>query len=324
MTPRQRFAETMRLGRPDRVPLLAEGLRDEVLTAWRDQGLPADADLDAMFGYDRRERVEIDLGPRPEIETYPTSRPGLKAFARHFDPADPARLPADWPDKARAWARREHLLELPIHSGLFLSMGVNDWRRLEELLYQIADAPDLVHEMMVIRGEFLAAMAERVLADVQVDFASFSEPIAGSNGPVVSPRTYARVVLPSYRPILDALRAGGVETVVLVTYANPRPLLPAVVEAGFDCLWACEADPAAMDYRDIRRTFGRRLRLIGGIDLDAVRAGSDAIDREIRTKVPPLLAEGGYIPLADGRVRADIPFAHYAHYRRVLQDITAG
>jgi hypothetical protein len=25
-------------------------------------------------------------------------------------------------------------------------------------------------------------------------------------------------------------------------------------------------------------------------------------------KVPPLLAEGGYIPILDGRVRVDIPF----------------
>ncbi len=322
MTPRQRFRETMRFGRPDRVPYLAEGLRDEALASWRRQGLPAGADLDAMFGFDRRERVEIALGSRPEIKAYPRSRRGLKAFRRRLDAGDPTRLPADWADKVRAWATRDYLLELPIHSGLFLSMGVSDWRRLEDLLYQVADAPELVREMMEIRGEFLARMAERVLADVRVDFASFSEPIAGGNGPLISPRTYAQVVLPGYRPILQALRAGGVETIVFITYANPRPLLPVVFEAGFDCLWACEADPQAMDYRDIRRRFGRDLRLIGGIDLDALRTDTDAIEREIRTKVPPLLAEGGYIPLADGRVRADIPFANYVHYRRVLEDVT--
>jgi hypothetical protein len=38
--------------------------------------------------------------------------------------------------------------------------------------------------------------------------------------------------------------------------------------------------------------------------------------------VPPLLAQGGYIPLADGRVRKDVPFANYAYYRRLLEEMT--
>ncbi|HUS91778.1 MAG TPA: hypothetical protein VM695_07995, partial [Phycisphaerae bacterium] len=71
----------------------------------------------------------------------------------------------------------------------------------------------------------------------------------------------------------------------------------------------------------LRRRFGRSLRLIGGIDLDALLRGKDAIRREIETKVPPLLAEGGYVPVADGRVRANVPFESYAYYRRVLQEV---
>jgi len=131
---------------------------------------------------------------------------------------------------------------------------------------------------------------------------------------------YERLVLRSYAPILDALRRGGVETVVYVTYANARVLLPAVLDAGFDALWACEAETDAMDYRALRRRFGRRLRLIGGIDLDVLLKDRAAIRREIETKVPPLLAQGGYIPLADGRIRANVPLANYLYYRRLLEE----
>ena len=74
-----------------------------------------------------------------------------------------------------------------------------------------------------------------------------------------------------------------------------------------------------MDYRDIRREFGRNLRLIGGIDLDALRHGKEAIRREIDEKVPPLLADGGYVPVADGRIREDVSFENYAYYRRLLE-----
>jgi len=62
--------------------------------------------------------------------------------------------------------------------------------------------------------------------------------------------------------------------------------------------------------------------LIGGIDLDVLRAGKEAIQREVEEKVPPLLAQGGYIPLADGRVRADIPFENYIYYRGLLEKVT--
>jgi uroporphyrinogen decarboxylase len=77
-----------------------------------------------------------------------------------------------------------------------------------------------------------------------------------------------------------------------------------------------------MDYRDIRQEFGRDLRLIGGIDLDALRQDKEAIRREVEEKVPPLVAEGGYIPLADGRVRADVPFENYIYYRQLLREVT--
>jgi uroporphyrinogen decarboxylase len=93
---------------------------------------------------------------------------------------------------------------------------------------------------------------------------------------------------------------------------------------GFNCLWACEVNIEAMDYGAIRGELGRDLRLIGGIDLDALRFGKDAIRREVEEKVPPLVAEGGYVPLADGRVREDVTFENYAYYRRLLEEVTRG
>jgi hypothetical protein len=77
-----------------------------------------------------------------------------------------------------------------------------------------------------------------------------------------------------------------------------------------------------MDYRSLRKEFGRDLRLIGGIDLDALRQNKAAIRREVEKKVPLLIADGGYVPLADGRVREDVSFENYAYYRKLLEKIT--
>jgi uroporphyrinogen-III decarboxylase len=135
---------------------------------------------------------------------------------------------------------------------------------------------------------------------------------------------YEEFVLPSYDPLLQVLRRHDVETLVFSTYANARLLIPSILKWGFNCLWAYEVSVEAMDYRDIRREFGRDLRLIGGIDLDALRTSREAIRHEIETKVPPLVADGGYVPLADGRVREDVTFEHYAYYRETLRRVLEG
>ncbi|MGD2024064.1 MAG: hypothetical protein PVI18_12865, partial [Desulfobacterales bacterium] len=52
MTSRERFRETMGYGKPDRVPYFEEGIRKDVLKAWRTQGLAKKADLAALFPSD--------------------------------------------------------------------------------------------------------------------------------------------------------------------------------------------------------------------------------------------------------------------------------
>jgi uroporphyrinogen decarboxylase len=157
---------------------------------------------------------------------------------------------------------------------------------------------------------------------VDIDAAVFVEPIGGNDRPLISPKMYEEFVLTHYEPILEVMHRHGVEIIILLTFANSRPLIPSVLKWGFNCLWSSESNMEAMDYRDLRREFGRNLRLIGGIDLDALRRGKDAINREVQEKVPPLLEQGGYIPLADGRVREDVSFENYSYYRYLLEKVT--
>jgi hypothetical protein len=77
-----------------------------------------------------------------------------------------------------------------------------------------------------------------------------------------------------------------------------------------------------MNYLDIRREYGRNLRLIGGIDSDSLRHSQQEIYHSIMSIVPSLTLDGGYIPLADGRVREDVPYEDYLFYRRLLESVT--
>jgi hypothetical protein len=321
MNTRYRFLETIRYGQPDRALLFPEGIRDEVFAAWKRQGWSRERILASPFLYDRFEELEPDIDPRPGFDGSPSGEAGPKDLRSRLDPLDPARLPTGWKERVRNWKDRQHVLFLRIHDGFFLTMGVGGWRTFTEACLLLVDRPDEVRARLALQAEFAARLAERILAEVELDGIIFSEPIADPHGPLVSPHMYAEFVLKSFEPIWKVLERFQVPAVIFRSYANPRRLLPALVESPINCLWACEANQADMDYRSIRAEYGPGMRLIGGIDADVLRLGEEAIRREVEEKVPPLLEQGGYIPLADGRVRADVPFASYAIYRRLLEEI---
>mgnify|MGYP001828993617 FL=1 len=321
MTSRGRFLEVMRFGHPDRVPYFEEGIRDEVVHVWQAQGLSGRRELESAFPSDERERIELDLDPRPELKKWPTTERHLDLFRRHLNPDDPERFSEQWDKRVRKWRHRGHVLMLYVHEGFFLSMGVGSWQRFYDVMTQVVDNPGLVRKMMLAKGRFAAALTEKVLKEVNVDAVIFSEPIGGNEGPLISPEMYENIVLRSYEPVLDVLRKYSVETILFQTFANARILIPSILKWGFNGLWACEVNIEAMDYRGIRKEFGRDLRLIGGIDLDALRGTRDDIKKELQTKVPPLIDQGGYIPLADGRVREDVSFENYCYYRQLLRRI---
>jgi hypothetical protein len=324
MNSRRRFLETMHYGSPDRVPYFEEGIREEVLSVWRAQGMPPDRGPADLFPTDERVEIEVNLEPYPSLKKWPGSMDELTDFRLRLDSDDPKRLPEDWSGMVRELNSGQACRMLQVHDGFFLTMGVYGWERFAEVMYLVMDDPDFVREAMSLHGRFAARMAARVLGEVDIEAAVFSEPIGGNDRPLISPAMYETLVLSSYEPLLNVLRQHGVEIIIFRTYANARLLIPSILKWGFNCLWACEVNTEEMDYRDLRQEFGRDLCLIGGIDLDALRQGRKAIRREVEDKVPPLLRSGGYVPLADGRIREDVPYDHYRYYRELLARVVEG
>jgi len=321
MNVRQSFLDTMIARKPICPPLFDEGIRDGVLEIWHQQGMPEDRELSDLFKYDRREEISLDLLPDDDFYDLINKPNTLELFRRRFDEQVQDRMPDDWQNMAPAWNSRNHTLMLMVHWGFLEAIGIEDGRTFAKSIYLMADKPDLIKEIMMITGQAAAGMLARLLEKTSIDAAIFSEPIGGNHGALISPETYKEFALPGYQPILDALKENKVETIIWRTYANTRNLLAPAVEAGMNCLWACETNPNAMDYLDIREQFGANLRLIGGIDLDVLRLGSNGIKKELDRVLPPLLDQGGYIPLADGRVREDIPYQNYQSYRNLLEEM---
>ncbi len=317
----QRFQQTLS-GQRVRPPLFPEGLRDGVLQGWRSQGHLRRMKLENIFHYDAFEELDIATDLRQVYQPWPNDRQGLRDLRSRLDPDDPRWLPQDWSKRVERWQERDYPLFLMVHDGLFLTMGISDGASFSDAMLTLGLDKGYVQELLALQAEFQAGLAARLLRDVRIDAAIFSEPVASNQGSLISPQMYAELVLPSYDPLLRVLRENRVQTMIWRSYANPRILLPAVFAGErFDALWACETNPQEMDYGDIRQEIGSQIALIGGLDVDWMYADPDLIPARLEKAVLPLLEQGCYIPLADGRVREGVPYANYAVYRQALERI---
>ena len=163
---------------------------------------------------------------------------------------------------------------------------------------------------------------ERVLSRATVDCASFYEPIASNAGPVISPAMFERFALPGYRKVIGLLDKFHVPLRVLCTTGgNLNSILPPLIDAGINGLWISNITDAGMEYDSLRRRFGRRVALIGGINAAALSGDEAAVRTAIETTVPPLLEAGRYLPCLDDRPRANVSLTRYRQYRRILEEI---
>lgn len=324
MNARQRFHETMNFGTPDRAPYFEEGIREEVIEEWQNQGLSVDQKFSDLFPNDSFLEIQLNLEPLPEFNKWPSSIHQLDQLRKGFNPDDPSRMPDDWQEIVEKTHNQDTVIFLRVHRGFFQSMGIHKWDRFSDVMFMILEDPEFVHAAMSIHGEFVANFFDKVLQEINVDAAVFSEAIGGNEGPLISPDMYEEFALEHYKPLLEVLDKHGVDIKICRTYANSRTLIPSLLKYGINCLWACETNIESMNYVDLRKEFGKDLRLIGGIDLDALRLGKDAINHEIKKIVPSLLADGGYVPTADGRIRKEILFENYSYYRNMLEKMISG
>jgi hypothetical protein len=184
----------------------------------------------------------------------------------------------------------------------------------------LVDKPDFVKQVLAIQADFAARLAEKILRQVDVDGVIFSEPVAGNHGALISARMYGDFALHSYMPVLDILRRSQVPAIIWRSYANPTSLLPEVLKYPFNALWLCETPSGVLSPARVRQIAGPEIVLIGGIDSDVLREDTGAI-RQAIAEVQPFVEAGRFIPLADGRVREDVPYPNYVFYRQELHRV---
>lgn len=244
-----------------------------------------------------------------------TDRASFLEMTKRYDPLSPARYPADWDTKVAEWRTRDYPLFLLNNGSFGLYSWLRNWVGTEEISYLFYDEPELVDAMLEFATEFFLALIERALRETDCDSFNYFEDCAGKGGPLISPGIFRKFFLPRYQRMNARMKAAGIKTIWMDSDGDMWALIPLLIEAGIDCLWPLE-QASGMDPRLVRKSYPT-LALAGGIDKMELAKDRAAIDAEVYAKIPPLVEQGGYLPIIDHAVPPDISLDNFRYYLEV-------
>ncbi|MEM1569799.1 MAG: uroporphyrinogen decarboxylase family protein [Candidatus Bathyarchaeia archaeon] len=269
-------------------------------------------------------------GTRASMDTYVEfflkDREDFQELKKHFDPYDPKRYPKNWEELKKKWKDRDYPLYLTENCGFGgLYWNLRNMMGTVRLSIAFYKKPNLVHEILDFIVEFFVKATKKALSEVEVDAFIFNEDFACKSGPLISPRIFREFFLPRYEEIIKHLKMHGVKVIELDSDGNTEPLIPLMIEAGVNAHWPLEA-ASGMNPVNVRRKYGEKLALYGGIDKRALTGGKRTIERELYSKIVPMIELGGYIPTVDHTVPPDVPLKNFLYYlelkRKVVEDVS--
>jgi len=274
----------------------------------------------------RLKEGEVD-GFRLSMDQYlkfPVEKPeDFADIKRRLIAAIPERYPDDLDQRINRWKNRDY----PLIIGENCAANGFYWRArefmgTENLSFAWYDYPDLMHEMMEFYADFIIETSRPVLEKINVEYFTLNEDMSMKNGPLLSPETFRTFIFPHLKRMVEFFKSHGTRYFAVDTDGNPTLLLPLLLDAGVDILWPIER---AADFHptEIRKKFGKSLRLWGGVDKRALAAGPDAIRAHLKELIP-LIEEGGYIPTVDHLIPPDVSWDNFRYYMDMKMALLRG
>lgn len=126
-----------------------------------------------------------------------------------------------------------------------------------------------------------------------------ADDIAGKNGMLVSPKMFRERILPHIRRVAENISIPW----IFHSDGNLSAVLDDLMDLGITGLHPIE--PGAMDIREVKRRYGKRLCLIGNVDVHTLSAGTPAdVEAEVTGLLRDVAPGGGYMLSSGNSVAA--------------------
>jgi len=345
----------MKFGAPDRIPFREWlGFWGTTLERWRKEGMPGDAPVEKVFGFDRARGVPVNVAiapgwdeeilseddktetvrvhdggicrrfkdgsySMPQFIRFPIeTRDDWEDFKKRLNPKSPCRYPLYWDDELRVFQGREYPISI---NGGSLFGWIRGWMGLEGACMALLTDKAWVEEMMEFITDFVIETITPALEQIpDIDYATLWEDMAYKTASLIAPKYVKELMVPRYKRITEVLRKHGIEIILLDCDGNHDELTPLWLESGINGVYPLEI-AAGEDPVALRKKYGKDLLMIGGMDKRVLSRGKSEIKQEVMSKVPWLLEQGGYIPSVDHAVPADVPYENYLYYIGLLREV---
>lgn len=232
-------------------------------------------------------------------------------FKKRLQPA-PGRIPPDL-DSQIAEAESS---DAPIAVTTGSMMGwLRNWMGVVNMSYLMFDAPEVYADVVDTLSRLVCWGIDQVIPRMKAppDMGFGWEDICGKNGPLVSPPIFDMHIAPGYTRIRNKLEEYGVKLLGIDSDGYVEPLIRNWLDAGVNVQFPIEIGTWNADPQAIRKTFGKELRIIGGLNKLALEKTPADIDAEIEKRLP-LAKEGGFIMMPDHLITPDTPLENYKYY----------
>jgi len=187
-----------------------------------------------------------------------------------------------------------------------------------QLLMAIATDPDWVRDMYETDADLAIAMFELMKdGGFEFDGVWLGCDLGYRNGLLFSPRHYDEQLRPTFQRLFDYFNGQGLP-VIMHSCGCVNELVPRLVEDGLACLQPLEVK-AGMDLVQLKKDFGDKLALMGGIDVRAMADPDPSrIEDEIRSKIPAAKKGGGYLYHSDHSIPNNVSLQQYCRVKELV------
>ena len=181
---------------------------------------------------------------------------------------------------------------------------------MTELFMNLVAEPEWVKEVIAACSDHCVALVE-LAVKAGADFIMFGDDVGGSTGPMMSPKHYEEFFLPGLVAVVAKAHEMGAK-VLKHTDGNVTKLLPMFAEAGIDAFHP--SDPSSgMDIVEVKRTYGDRFTVCGGIDTGAPLSDWNVPElvAEVRKRIRELAPDGGWMIASSNSIHSGVRPENY-------------
>jgi len=267
--------------------------------------------------YGRRVKLIKSSATLPLPLEYPVQTADDWLKIKHWYQFDESRVNRD---ELRDVAKRQQ-------DGYLVTAGIpggfDEPRQLmgeEGLCIACYEHPELVDDILQTITNTCVKTFERVLDIVTIDQLDVHEDMAGKSGPLFGPRQVERFIKPYYRAVWDMLQQAGASIFCQDSDGNMNGIVDSMLDCGINFMFPCE--PAAgMDIVEMRRKYGNRVALKGGIDKHALRGTKEDVRRELEYKMCDITKGGGTVFALDHRIPNGVCIENYRYYVQLGREL---